>query len=365
MPLRLQLNPKLKVLKKNKPSPELEATASKEPIEAETAIVEVISQPDPAKIVRQTLEPVADIIRQQLQKEETSASISPTPEAVIKEEGLEIRRPVIESTAKLPTHSPIAENFTVSMDLDKPYASVIETIIEEAPQVTIDLNPVPTTEPDLSVQELSLPLVTQASEVEQTDAFTDELPAVIETINKVPLTFEAYFQTQVINEEPITLETITETANEQPPEQVLAQFIQLVSEQKTTTETENLYQETIDKIEIALPACVNHLETGETIVHMSPELTGALVELFETLGYNQPEIVLEQMIATRGVEFVIEACQQLCQTQTKPFRLDTQEFLNLSQSMGLTNDTSKPLKLGKLLLRLLRQTPAPWLYPTP
>lgn len=178
--------------------------------------------------------------------------------------------------------------------------------------------------------------------------------------------FEAFLALQPEPEESIPLEIIVEQAPKQPLEQTIVQLAQYLSDTlQQTQEGAELSDEPMPELsghgelraivqDIAeiLPSChsVNE-ENQEKRIQITPEMTQKLLVLLRSLGYERPREVLVEFVRLRGLTFLLQALEYMCQQGNKDERQEFFAITNTPTSTSSTVDLGSIL--GNAVLRLL------------
>ncbi len=194
-------------------------------------------------------------------------------------------------------------------------------------------------------------------------------PTIAETVpsEEMAQDFESFLVLQSEDEEYVSLETIIETANEQPLEQTLVRLARHLSEKLAEDKLDAMEMSTDDlpvlsdeRIELntilqeimeILPTCYSiDEETQEKNIRITPEMTDKLLKLLNNLGYEQPSEVLLAASSLLGLGFLLQSMQYLYQLNGSNERL---EFFSSARTTNSLTDENEQLRLGKLLFGLI------------
>ncbi len=173
--------------------------------------------------------------------------------------------------------------------------------------------------------------------------------------------FEKYLeQTDVIPEETLTYEAVTEHTDSKPVEETLVELVQMFSNPEEPPEelAPGALIEILEDIEQVLNRYYYH-EDKKTIIaqpELTPALTKQLVLLLGELGYLEPKEALVKMIQQYNLTFLLEALSHLCRLKNQDER---QEFLIQSKTYVDQQDDARTRKVSKLIALVLARVLRP------
>lgn len=188
-----------------------------------------------------------------------------------------------------------------------------------------------------------------------------DLAAPIEPL--VRPSFQTFVAEQPAPPEPVTFQAVQEhAADEQPLEQVLAEVAVLLSDsvvpERRGYEEQTAVLSVLQEIADMLPTCYIVTETGEPQVRITPEMTKNLLNLLQSLGYEQPRQVLVEFVKDNGLVYLLEAVDYLSSLARD--EKYNPEFAKVAPILLFTADDEYPaLRLRRALFDLIARERIP------
>lgn len=229
--------------------------------------------------------------------------------------------------------------------------------------ITVDTEPIQATVGGAITTEEDISMLEVAGEADVEDKATE---FYIKDIHD----FETFIDEQPVTEEPITLEVIQEQiANEQPLEQTFVQLAQHLKnnlhEAQDTAKPSDEDTPALSELEVELNAILQEIveilptvysinkETQEKRINITPEMTQKLLMLLRSIGYQNPRDALIEFVQLRGLTFLFQAIQCMCQLNHEKNR---KEFLTKVLTLTSDNNNSR-VRLSMLLASLAINRP--------
>ncbi|HSX47630.1 MAG TPA: hypothetical protein VLF63_02545 [Patescibacteria group bacterium] len=161
-------------------------------------------------------------------------------------------------------------------------------------------------------------------------------------------TFSESIQNEnILLDPPKSLIEIENIASDQPIEQTIIQFSDLIKLKELENDDLEFLQEVKDFIEKIKPKVL----IESTKLELTPELTDTLIKLFKSLGYQEPTEALINYIEKYGLNFLLQGIQYLYQIINKNSQF---EFITRYKSSNMHSSSSNlvSLYIGNTLLNI-------------